>query len=130
MTVPASSSTASIPATDLTPVCKDRSDRWSVPLSTDLDDPETVPYFLWDEPMTVRDLRRRLTTASVPEKARLLGKILREARDWEVWRFTTPDEVTRLWPRLAKHLGRRRSFWEFLLGEWWQQGRLAIHVSG
>ena len=130
MTDTASSPTELVPATDLAPVRKDRSDRWSAPLSTDLDDPEAVPYFLWDEPMTVRDLRRRLTTASASEKARLLGKILREARDWEVWRFTTPDEVTRLWPRLAKHLGRRRSFWEFLLGEWWQQGRLAIHVSG
>ncbi len=120
----------SAPATDLTPAYRNRSDRWSAPLSTDLDDPEAVPYFLWDDPMTVRDLRRRLNTASAPEKARLLGKILREARDWEVWRFTTPDEVTRLWPRLARHLGRRRSFWEFLLGEWWQQGRLAIDVSG
>ncbi len=130
MTDSASSSSESVPATDPTPGCKNLSDRWSSPLSTDLDDPEAVPYFLWDEPMTVRDLRRRLKTASAPEKARLLGKIPREARDWEVWRFTTPDEVTRLWPRLAKHLGRRRSFWEFLLGEWWRQGRLAIHVSG
>ena len=130
MTDTATSSTESVPAADLTLACETRSDRWSAVLSTDLDDPEAVPYFLWDEPMTVRDLRQRLNTASAPEKARLLGKILREARDWEVWRFTTPDEVTRLWPRLAKHLGRRRAFWEFLLGEWWQQGRLAIHVSG
>ncbi len=106
------------------------SERWSAPLSTDLDDPEAVPYFLWDEPMTVRELRRRLNTASPPEKTRLLGKILREARDWEVWRFTTPEEVARQWPKLTKHLGQRRSFWEFLLNEWWQQGRLAIHVSG
>ena len=127
MTDSASSSNESGP--DLAHGCKVRSDRWSAPLSTDLDDPEAVPYFLWDEPMTVRDLRRRLNTASEPEKARLLGKILREARDWEVWRFTTPDEVTRLWPKLAKHLGRRRSFWEFLLGEWWQQGLLATNVS-
>ena len=126
----ASSSTESVPAADPSPVCKERSDLWSAPLSTDLDDPESVPYFLWDAPMTVRDLCRRLNTASAPEKARLLGKILREARDWEVWKFTTPEEVTQLWPRLAKHLGRRRAFWEFLLDEWWQQGRLAIHVSG
>lgn len=26
-------------------------------LSTDLDDPSVVPYFLWDEPMTVAELR-------------------------------------------------------------------------
>jgi hypothetical protein len=109
---------------------KAKPDQWSAPLSTDLDTPEAVPYFLWDEPMTVQDLRRRLDTASIPEKARLLGKILREARDWEVWKFTTPEEVARMWPKLVKHLGRRRSFWEFLLDEWRQQGRLAIHVPG
>ncbi len=129
MTATASSSTESEGEKDL---ASDRNqlDRWSAPLSTDLDNPEAVPYFLWDEPMTVRELRRRLSTASVPERTRLLGKILREARDWEVWKFTTPDEVARQWPKLVKHLGRRRSFWEFLLGEWRQQGRLATHVSG
>ena len=60
---------------------------------------------------------------------RALGKILREARDWEVWKFTTPDEVARSWPKLSKHLGRRRSFWEFLLGEWQQQGRLSKNIG-
>lgn len=103
--------------------------RWTAPLSTDLSDPDAVPYFLWDEPMTVRELRRRLVTASPPEKARLLGKILREARDFEVWEFTTPDEVAHSWAQLRKHLGRRRPFWRFLLTEWWKQGRLAIHVT-
>src|SRR2546428_9122327 len=87
-------------------------------LSTDLDRDDAVPYFLWDQPMTVAELRRRLTTASPPERARLLGKILREARDTDVWRFTTPAEVSRLWADLSRHLGRRRPFWEFLLRQW------------
>lgn len=104
--------------------------RWEAPLSTDLDDPEAVPYFLWDEPMSVRELRQRLETASEPEKARLLGKILREARDWEVWKFTTPNEVVEMWPRLIRHLGRRRAFWTFLLDAWWKQGRVGSHVAG
>jgi hypothetical protein len=93
-------------------------------LSTDLADPEAIPYFLWDEPMTVRELRQRLASASEAERLRLLGKILREARDTEVWQFTTPEEVSRLWPRLARHLGRRRAFWEFLFGEWRELGLL------
>lgn len=97
----------------------------TVLLSTNLDDPQAVPYFLWDEPMTVTQLRARLETASPPEKIRLLGKILREARDFEVWRFTTPKEVVHLWPKLTRHLGRRRRFWEFLLGEWRELGLLA-----
>lgn len=96
-----------------------------VVLTTNLEDPQAVPYFLWDEPMTVAELREKLETVSQPEKLRLLGKILREARDFEVWRFTTPNEVLRLWPRLSRHLGRRRRFWEFLLGEWQELGLLA-----
>jgi len=96
------------------------------PLSTDLDDSSAVPYFLWDEPMTVSELRRRLATGSEAERMRLLGKILREARDWEVWKFTTPQEVVREWSRLSRHLGRSRRFWEFLLGEWSRQGRVVF----
>jgi hypothetical protein len=92
--------------------------REHAPLSSDLDDPAVVPYFLWDEPMTVAELRARLSTASPPERTRLLGKILREARDTDVWKFTSPAEVSRLWSDLARHLGRRRPFWEFLLRQW------------
>jgi hypothetical protein len=95
----------------------------TVRLSTDLDDPGCVPYFLWDEPMTVEELQRRLKAGSAAERARLLAKILREARDTEVWRFTTPEEVARRWTELAPRLGRRRAFWEFLLHEW-QRHRL------
>jgi len=95
-----------------------------VALSTNLLDPEAVPYFLWDEPMTVKALRRRLRNASRPEAARLLGKVLREARDTDVWLFTTPAEVAMRWEDLSPHLGRRRSFWEFLLAKWQEDGLL------
>lgn len=96
----------------------------SVLLSTQLDDPEAVPYFLWDDPMTVRELRARLVQASAPERARLLGKVLREARDTDVWRFTTPEDVVARWTELAPHLGRRRAFWDYLLGAWRRHGLL------
>ena len=89
-----------------------------VRLSLDLEDPAAVPYFLWDAPMTVAELRSRLRSAPEPERVRLLGKILREARDPDVWRFTTPEEVIALWPQLERYLGRRRGFWQFLLGRW------------
>jgi hypothetical protein len=98
-------------------------------LSTNLDDPEVVPYFLWDEPMTVRELRSRLQTASHPERIRLLAKVLREARDTEVWKFTTLVEVLRFWPELLRQLGRRRPFWEFLLTEWNRQGLIEFELS-
>lgn len=100
-----------------------------VPLSSDLDDPEAFPYFLWDDPMTNRELRERLRTASPPERTRLLAKILREARDTDVWRYTTPAAVAEAWVALSLHLGRRRAFWEFLLNAWARQGRIRFEPS-
>ncbi|HMU33747.1 MAG TPA: hypothetical protein PKC89_07780 [Pyrinomonadaceae bacterium] len=91
-------------------------------LSTDLDDPSTIPYFLWDEPMTVARLRQRLSAGSQNEQIRLLAKILREARDTDVWKFTTPSEVRAKWSELSRHLGRRRQFWEFLFECWEKEG--------
>lgn len=97
----------------------------AVPLSTDLEHDDAIPYFLWDDPIPVRELRRRLETAPTPERDRLLGKILREARDTDVWRFTTPAEVARRFSALVRHLGRRRAFWDFLLNRWHMEGLLA-----
>ena len=94
-------------------------------LSTCLTDPGAVPYFLWDDPMTVAELQGRLHSASEEERLRLLALVLREARDPDVWRFVSPEEVARLWPRLSCRLGLRRSFWEFLLEAWREQGLLA-----
>lgn len=94
----------------------------SVSLSTDLTNPSAIPYFLWDEPLTVAEFRRRLTTASHAEQTRLLAKLLREARDTDVWEFTSPEEVWQKWPDLSSHLGRRRKFWEFLLDRWQKEG--------
>lgn len=91
------------------------------PLTTDLSSPEAVPYFLWDEPLTVAEFRRRLAEASPPERDRLVGKLLREARDPDVWLFVSLDDVRAAWPRVVRHLGRRRRFWEFLLGAWERQ---------
>ncbi len=94
-------------------------------LTSNLDLPTSVPYFLWDEPMTMAELREKLSTDSEPERMRLLGKIMREARDNDVWRFTTPKEVLLNWPKLSRYLGRRREFWKFLLDAWEKAGLLA-----
>jgi len=95
-----------------------------VALSSDLEAPEAYPYFLWDDPLTNRDLRRLLETASPPERTRLLAKILREARDTDVWEYTTPQAVANSFSDLSLHLGRRRGFWRYLLDLWGQQGRI------
>ncbi len=97
----------------------------SIKLSTDTDNPAAIPYFLWDEPMSVAQLKARLQSASHTERVRLLAKILREARDVDVWKFTTPGEIRQLWPELYRQLGRRRAFWEFLLERWRIEGLIA-----
>jgi hypothetical protein len=95
-----------------------------VALTTDLSQEESTPYFLWDEPMTLRDLRERLGR-SEEDRIRLLGKILREAREPDMWLFTTAEEVDQRWNQLERHLGRRRDFWRFLLSQWREQGLLS-----
>ncbi len=47
-----------------------------------------------------------------------MAKVLREARDDEVWHFLSLRDVLDHWDRLAPRLGRRRAFWEFLLDAW------------
>ena len=74
--------------------------------------------------MTVEELNRKLISSSIEERSRLLGKILREARDTDVWQFTTPQFVLQHWDELEKHLGRRREFWKFLLEFWEKEGLL------
>ena len=93
-----------------------------VMLSTNLSSPDSIPYFLWDEPMTVAEFRHRLRNGSTAEQTRLLGKLLREGRDTDVWLFVTPAEVWQRWPAIVPLLGRRRRFWDFLFGAWRKEG--------
>jgi hypothetical protein len=74
--------------------------------------------------MTVAEFKQRLASASLAERRRLIGKLLREARDTDVWGFITPSEVWSDFQAIARHLGRRRSFWEFLLKQWQEGGLL------
>lgn len=93
-----------------------------VPFSDDLDDPAAVPYFTLHSPMTVAEVRQRLADASDPERDRILALVLREAKDTDVWKFTTPEEVVRRWGDLEPHLGARRAHWTWLLNRWQEQG--------
>jgi hypothetical protein len=74
--------------------------------------------------MTVSEFRLRLETASPSERTRLLARMLREARDTDVWKFISPGELCRRWDELSPYLGRRRAFWEFLLDRWCREGFL------
>ena len=93
----------------------------SLPLTTDLSREDCRPYFLWDEELTIAAFRQRLSHGPEPERLRLMAKLLREARDDEVWRFVTVRTVLAHFHVLAPHLGRRRAFWEFLFDAWKRQ---------
>lgn len=93
-------------------------------LSTNLRDPAARPYFLWDEDTTVAELRSAIELAEPEEWARLVGKVMREARDPDVWHFVTPHEVWERRAELDRYLGRRRAFWRYLLEAWHRDGFL------
>ncbi len=91
-------------------------------MTTDLDRTDARPYFLWDEDLSIAELHEQLHGPDRGERLRLLAKLLREARDLDVWHFVTPLEVAQTLPLIASSLGRRRGFWEFLIEGWRQDG--------
>lgn len=95
------------------------------PVAVDLADPDARPYFLWDEDISVAELRAALKPGGDEHgRLRLLGKLLREARDTDVWQFVSPADVAAALPALGRRLGRRRRFWEFLIEGWRSDGLL------
>ena len=94
-------------------------------LTVDMSDPNGRPYFFWVEDVSVAELRAALEPGrDEHERLRLLGKLLREARDVDVWRFVTPSDVAAALPALGRRVGRRRRFWEFLVNGWRNDGLL------
>ena len=94
------------------------------PLTTDLTRGDCRPYFLWDEDTSIDELRSVLAGPASGERDRLLGKMLREARDIDVWLFVTPTEVAEALERLQRALGRRYAFWRWLIDGWRSDGLL------
>jgi hypothetical protein len=95
------------------------------PLTTDLGQLDRRPYFLWDEDVSIRELKAILADPADARRERLLGKMLREARDVDVWTFVTPADVAAVLDRIERRLGRRRAFWRFLIDGWRADGLLA-----
>jgi hypothetical protein len=94
------------------------------PLTTDMERDDRRPYFLWDEDVTIGELRAALRGPPGHERDRLLGKMLREARDIDVWSFITPRDVAESLARVERRLGKRAAFWRFLIDGWQQDGLL------
>lgn len=93
-------------------------------LTTDMTRRDLRPYFLWDEDVSIGELQEVLAGPDSPRRDQLLGKMLREARDIDVWHFVRPVEVAGALERLRRRLGRRYAFWSFLIKGWRQHGLL------
>ncbi len=93
-------------------------------LSTELDREDVQPYFIWDVPVTTGELRRLLVHPELHVRALWLGRLLREARYHDVWRFVKLDQLVRDYPAVRRHLGRQRGFWDFLIDGWRADGLL------
>ncbi len=87
---------------------------------------ELRPYFLWDEDVSIDELLVVLKGSDPVARDRLFGKMLREARDLDVWAFVTPTDVANALPRLRRRIGRRFGFWCFLIDGWRSDGLLAV----
>jgi hypothetical protein len=94
------------------------------PLSTDLDDPNGRPYFLWSEDITFGELRAKLACADPDERALWMGRVMREARYPDVFRLLRWRDALQLWPGIDRHLGRSRDFWHWLIDGWRRDGLL------
>jgi hypothetical protein len=105
---------------------RETADHAAVPvLSSDLDRDDAQPYFIWDLPLTVADLRRYLAHPDPDTRALWMARVMREARYPDVWRFLSLESILAAWPRIERHLGRRRRFWEFLIAGWRHDGLIA-----
>jgi len=93
-------------------------------LTTDMAKVELRPYFLWDEDVSIGELRQALAAPDSPRRDQLCAKMLREARDIDVWEFVRPVEVARVIERLQRRIGRRYAFWRFLIDGWRTHGLL------
>ncbi len=95
-------------------------------LTTDMTAADARPYFLWDEDVSIAELKAVLAAGPSATRDRLMGKMLREARDVDVWHFTTPTEVALNMERLQRRIGRRYAFWAFLINGWRSDGLLHV----
>lgn len=98
-----------------------RQDASSRPEPLPLDE-QGQPYFIWDVPITVAELRQRLRHPDAGVRALWKARVMREARYQDVWRFLSLEDLLVDFERIQKHLGRTRRFWRFLIDGWRADG--------
>lgn len=86
-----------------------------------------VPYFLWWDGVRIAEgeLLEKLRSPDAIERGLWAGRVLREARYQDVWRFLSVKDIVRDWPIILRNLGRERRLWESLLDGWRRDGLLS-----
>ena len=87
---------------------------------------DEVPWFLWWDGvrLTEAELRAKLRSENPVERGNWAGRVMREARYQDVWKYLTLEDILRDWPHVLRNLGRERTFWTWLIGEWRRDGLL------
>jgi hypothetical protein len=80
------------------------------------------PYFLWDVDMTLERFRECLRHPNLDTRAYAIGKLMRQAKPDDVFRFVSVAEIREHWERVEPYLGQTREFWRWLLDTWKEQG--------
>lgn len=92
-------------------------------LSLNFSDPQSKPYFLWSEDMSVAELREMLTGSHGRDlQLQYTARIMRECRIPEVWQFLTPLQIVEQFESLSARLGKSRRLWTYLIDTWQKQG--------
>jgi len=74
------------------------------------------PYFLWDTETTLDEFLGHLGGGELPVvRGYALGKLLRQAKPDDVFRFVTLRQIRDSWAEAESHLGDRAPFWRWLL---------------
>lgn len=78
-------------------------------------DEQGRPYFLWDNNVTLAELREHLAAHDDDRRAYWLAKLMRQAKPDDAITIAGLDEMRRLWLRIEHALGRTRAFWAWYL---------------
>lgn len=92
--------------------------------SEQLVDRKGRPYFLWDCDMSLDAFERALEDPDAEVRTYFIGKLMRQAKPDDVFRFVSVATIRQLWPRIERYLGQSREFWSWLLQMWDKQGRV------
>lgn len=77
-------------------------------------DAEGRPSFLWDNDLTLAELRERLASEDLDVAAYWLGTTMRQAKPDDALMLASPERMRALWPRVERYLGKERAFWAWL----------------